>query len=161
MKYIAYGSNLNLGQMARRCPTAKVVGTALLQDYQLTFRCVATIVPKGGAVTPVGVWEIDEQAELSLDRYEGYPHLYRKEYLDVVCNGEKMNCLVYIMNDGLPSLPNMGYFNAIRDGYRDVGLDESFLITSVRRYGKPNKRVKENDTKRAAMLAFVLEEEWI
>ena len=30
-KYIAYGSNLNLRQMARRCPTAKVVGTALLR----------------------------------------------------------------------------------------------------------------------------------
>ena len=40
--YVAYGSNLNLEQMARRCPTAKVVGIGVLKDYQLTFRRVAT-----------------------------------------------------------------------------------------------------------------------
>ena len=37
-KYIAYGSNLNLEQMAFRCPTAKVVGKSELKDYELLFR---------------------------------------------------------------------------------------------------------------------------
>ena len=32
---LAYGSNLNLGQMAYRCPTAKVYGKGMLLDYQL------------------------------------------------------------------------------------------------------------------------------
>ena len=32
--YLAYGSNLHLGQMSRRCPDAKRLGTAMLQDYQ-------------------------------------------------------------------------------------------------------------------------------
>lgn len=36
--YIAYGSNLNLEQMAFRCPTAKVVGKSELKDYELLFR---------------------------------------------------------------------------------------------------------------------------
>lgn len=131
MKYIAYGSNLNLKQMARRCPTAKVVGTALLKDYQLTFRGVATIVPKQGAMTPVAVWDIDEQSERALDRYEGYPHLYRKEYLEIECNGNLMKALVYVMNGCHPSLPSMGYYEAIREGYMDTGLDESFLIGAL------------------------------
>ena len=48
--YIAYGSNLNLPQMAKRCPTAKVVGTSEIKDYALVFRggghgAVATIEP--------------------------------------------------------------------------------------------------------------------
>ena len=30
--YIAYGSNLNLPQMERRCPTAKVVGTSEIKN---------------------------------------------------------------------------------------------------------------------------------
>jgi hypothetical protein len=34
---LAYGSNLNLGQMAYRCPTAKVYGKGMLLDYQLLF----------------------------------------------------------------------------------------------------------------------------
>ncbi|MGB4033604.1 MAG: gamma-glutamylcyclotransferase family protein [Christensenellales bacterium] len=131
MKYIAYGSNLNLKQMAMRCPTAKVVGTAMLKDYQLTFRGVATIVPKAGAITPVAVWDIDEMSERALDRYEGYPNLYRKEYVEVECKGNLMKALVYIMNEHSPALPNIRYYEAIQQGYRDVGLDESFLIGAI------------------------------
>ena len=36
--YIAYGSNLNIKQMANRCPTAKVVGASMLKDWRLLFR---------------------------------------------------------------------------------------------------------------------------
>ena len=36
--YMAYGSNLNLYQMAYRCPTAQVAGKAVLKDYELLFR---------------------------------------------------------------------------------------------------------------------------
>ena len=32
--YIAYGSNLNLGQMARRCPTAEAVKATYLHNYR-------------------------------------------------------------------------------------------------------------------------------
>ena len=32
--YIAYGSNLNLQQMKHRCPTAEVVGTAVLRNWK-------------------------------------------------------------------------------------------------------------------------------
>ena len=81
--YVAYGSNLNLEQMARRCPKAKVVGIGNLKDYQLTFRRVATIEPEKGAITPVGVWEITTSDERALDIYEGYPSYYRKETVTV------------------------------------------------------------------------------
>ena len=37
-KYIAYGSNLNLEQMAVRCPTAQVAGRGEIRDYELLFR---------------------------------------------------------------------------------------------------------------------------
>ncbi len=103
----------------------------MLKDYQLTFRGVATIVPKQGAMTPVAVWDIDEQSERALDRYEGYPHLYRKEYLEIECNGNLRKVLVYVMNSCHPSLPSMGYYEAIREGYMDTGLDESFLIGAL------------------------------
>ena len=62
-KYIAYGSNLNLEQMARRCPTAKVIGAGEIRDHELLFRgyresAVATVEPKKGASVPVLIWEI-------------------------------------------------------------------------------------------------------
>lgn len=58
--YLAYGSNLNIRQMALRCPTAKPVGTAVIKDYELLFKgsktgAYLTIEPKVGAEVPVAV----------------------------------------------------------------------------------------------------------
>lgn len=126
--YVAYGSNLHLKQMGGRCPLAKVVGKGMLKDWQLTFRGVATIEPLEGAETPVAVWEIQPSDEVALDRYEGYPSLYRKEDVTVTMDdGSELTAMVYIMNRGYPSLPNQGYFNTIRQGYDDVGLDPIYL----------------------------------
>ena len=53
--YFAYGSNINLNQMAVRCPAAQVVGPAVLDGYELLFRGnrrgtgVATIEPLHGS----------------------------------------------------------------------------------------------------------------
>lgn len=33
--YIAYGSNLNINQMKYRCPTAKLVGKGVVENYEL------------------------------------------------------------------------------------------------------------------------------
>ena len=78
MIYFAYGSNLNLDQMAHRCPTAKVVGAGMLNGYKLIFNRVASIELDASQSVPVGIWEIGEYCEASLDLYEGYPRLYRK-----------------------------------------------------------------------------------
>jgi hypothetical protein len=105
--YIAYGSNLNLQQMAFRCPTAKVIGASKIKDYELLFRggrrgSVATVEPLKGSHVPVLLWELKEKDLQALDRYEGYPHFYRKEILDVELNGKTISAMVYIMNDGHP-----------------------------------------------------------
>ena len=36
--YFAYGSNLDLEQMAQRCPDAEIVGPVRLENYELRFR---------------------------------------------------------------------------------------------------------------------------
>ena len=36
--YVAYGSNLNIAQMALRCPTAHIYGTGLLNNWELIYR---------------------------------------------------------------------------------------------------------------------------
>jgi AIG2-like family. len=112
--YIAYGSNLNLQQMAFRCPTAKVIGASKIKDYELLFRggrrgSVATVEPLKGSHVPVLLWELKEKDLQALDRYEGYPHFYRKEILDVELNGKTISAMVYIMNDGHPfGAPSVG-----------------------------------------------------
>lgn len=126
--YVAYGSNLNMMQMGWRCPTASVVGTGKIIDYKLTFRRVATIEPSIKQEVPVAVWKIEDSDEKALDRYEGYPNLYRKEMIDVeMDDGTKIKAMVYIMNYGEPGLPYKEYLNTIIKGYQDVGLDPSYL----------------------------------
>lgn len=45
--YFAYGSNLNLDQMARRCPDAEPVGRVRLDGYRLAFRRTVDVQGKG------------------------------------------------------------------------------------------------------------------
>ena len=137
--YIAYGSNLNVMQMAYRCPDAKPLGVSSLEGYKLTFRgnrrgCgVANVEKCKGSSVPVGVWSISFADEYNLDVYEGYPHLYEKEYKEVVLDGEKVSCLVYVMTKGhVICEPTSSYLNTIREGYRDFGIDQKCLDDAVR-----------------------------
>ena len=123
--YVAYGSNIPEDQMAMRCPDARLVGTAILRDWQLLFRGVATIEKHKRRNTPVVVWEISEEDEKHLDVYEGYPHLYYKKMVRVEVfpieggNARWMDAMVYIMQDSFPlAEPTPGYFKVIYDGYK-------------------------------------------
>ena len=80
---------------------------------------------------PVLLWEISPQDEKSLDCYEGFPHLYRKEEYETELNGQKITGIAYIMNRGQISAPNIGYLNTILQGYRENYLDVQFLNTAV------------------------------
>ena len=111
--YLAYGSNLNVAQMQRRCPTARVVGTAEIKDYELLFKgsmtgSYLTIEKAEGKAVPVAVWEVKKQDEIALDRYEGYPSFYYKKEMEIEYTGivthrkRKVKALVYIMHEDRP-----------------------------------------------------------
>lgn len=125
--YIAYGSNMNKEQMARRCPKATPIGKQTLQDYKLEFRGVANIIKCKGETTPVALWSITETCERSLDRYEGYPRLYRKEYIKLKINGREVIGMVYVMNKGEIAPPSDYYYNVIKQGYKDFQVDITTL----------------------------------
>ena len=136
--YVAYGSNLNLKQMKRRYPTAKVIGTTILRNWRLLFRggsmcAVATVERFKGGNVPILIWELQPQDELALDHYEGWPHLYRKESMRVTLNGKQVRTMIYIMNeDGNPyGSPSAYYFNTIREGYISAGFDIDILRNAV------------------------------
>ena len=136
--YIAYGSNLNLEQMSRRCPTAHVVGAATLHNWKLMFRggshsAVATIERKIGSKVPVLVWKIQPRDEHSLDSYEGWPYLYRKETLRLTVHGRRVYAMAYIMNEkGRPyGIPSDYYFDTIWMGYKSAGFDTRILQNAV------------------------------
>lgn len=125
MKYIAYGSNMVSSQMARRCPSAKLVGTGYIEGARLEFYRHATVVrtkQKADRV-PVAVWEISEADERNLDRYEGYPSYYiKQEWLVRLDSGESVQGMIYLMRSILLSPPDDSYYDCIRKAYEDLGL---------------------------------------
>ncbi|MBU5439764.1 gamma-glutamylcyclotransferase [Tissierella sp. MSJ-40] len=137
--YIAYGSNLNLNQMKYRCPTARVIGTSELKDYELVFRgsrygAVATIEPCEGSTVPVLLWSIKPDDEKALDRYEGYPNFYGKSGVDITVGNYKATAMVYIMTEGYKlGNPSDSYLKTIEEGYIDAGFDLDILYNAVKK----------------------------
>lgn len=136
--YIAYGSNLNLRQMAMRCPTAQLVGTGEVRDYELQFKgqphgAFATIGPKDGASVPVAVWSLRSRDEKALDIYEGVKagHYFKKE-IPVQLGDQTKLALVYIMNpEAQFGIPTQRYYNAVLEGYENCKLDPHILNRAV------------------------------
>ena len=143
--YIAYGSNLNVAQMVRRCPGAKPIGTAELEHKTLYFRgsgsgYYLTIEPKIGSKVPVAIWEVTAEDEEALDRYEGYPRFYYKHDFDLAVTlldsrtTKELRCFAYIMTDGRDvGLPTPYYMETCIQGYRDFGFDTRILKRTVER----------------------------
>lgn len=130
--YVAYGSNINLEQMAYRCPNSTVAGTAMLQGYELQFRRHATIEPNEDSEVPILLWELDPHDERFLDRYEGFPKYYRKENITLEMDGETVEAMIYIMNGDTPlEVPTEQYYNTIEQGYKENGLDTSYLEVAL------------------------------
>jgi len=135
--YIAYGSNLNTEQMRFRCPTAEKVVAGELKDYRLEFRgrensAVATITPAKGYSVPILTWAIKAMDEKSLDRYEGYPFLYRKEDMELEIDGEKVQAMLYIMNEGRElGMPSEYYLETILEGYAEAGFDTAPIMDAL------------------------------
>lgn len=134
--YFAYGSNINLDQMAYRCPSATVIGPVTLEGYELTFRGradgsgVANIEPKQDAAVPGLLWTITPDCERALDRYEGAPRLYVQQDVTVRdARGKEYEVMAYVMTDLFrePAMPSLFYFQGIRDGYAQNGMDEKPL----------------------------------
>lgn len=136
--YIAYGSNMHKGQMAFRCPSAVVIGKGILHGYRMMFRGsrrsgVATIERSEGNDLPVLLWEITPEDEKALDRYEGYPYLYRKETIPVFFGGRTLRAMAYVMNERYPyTVPSRSYESVIAEGYRDMGVPRRILDEAIK-----------------------------
>jgi hypothetical protein len=143
MLYWAYGSNLSVEAMKRRCPRARKISSLILPDARLVFRHVADVEYHKGASCPGGLWRITEQCEAVLDRYEGVrgDHgLYSKIYIKLQYNGRERRCLIYQMNEDGIAPPGEGYLGVIAQGYMDFDLDLAQLDEAVMRsWGEKNR----------------------
>lgn len=131
MYYVAYGSNLNIAQMKKRCPSAEIVGTGHLKNWRLVFNIHLDIIPEKGKIVPVAVWEIKDKNDWkNLDRYEGYPDYYIRKKIKVkMDDGNTINGTVYIMTKERKGIcpPYEIYYDVCKEGYKDFELSTRYL----------------------------------
>ena len=137
--YIAYGSNMDVEQMAHRCPEAQLLGTGLLEGWRLMFKgsltgAYATIEREKGLTVPILLWRISAADEERLDRYEGFPSFYYKRTIQATRTGAndedlgKTRGMAYIMHEERKlGVPSMHYLEILAKAYEKFGFDEEIL----------------------------------
>jgi hypothetical protein len=136
--YLSYGSNLCIKAMRQRCPDASPVLNKkgkpkhhMLSNAKLVFRGVADIDFCPGSRAPVGLWWISERDEAALDRFEGYPQSYQKFHIWMDAAKTRQG-LIYLMSDRKGIHPPLDYYFAtLETGYRNFGIDRSYLEDAV------------------------------
>ena len=135
--FAAYGVAVNRAEMAKHCPTAKLIGTTELKNYRIAFcgskaDALATIEKTKGGSVPALLWEISPQDEAALDRWIGVPELYREATIKVRRDGAPVDALIFILISGKPqNKPSAFYYSTLLEGYRAAGFDADILKAAV------------------------------
>ncbi|KAF2395720.1 hypothetical protein EJ06DRAFT_517439 [Trichodelitschia bisporula] len=157
--YFAYGSNLWLAQMARRCPSSPYTGLARLHGYYwlINSRGYANVAKLPNTLeTPdtSHVWALTYALtpadEAALDINEGVPHAYEKAYVsadywpagwadepvDITLPTVQCEVLVYIdRKRTVPDVPRKEYVYRMNRGVADAlacGVPETYVERVIR-----------------------------
>lgn len=133
--YFAYGSNMSSVAIGRRCPSAALVGTALLVDHQLTFFLedaswygggVAGVVPVAGVHVEGVVYRLDDADLAALDRYEAIDDgdYVRARVVVQLTRGEPVEVWIYLPGRGVERwvAPSEPYLTILLEGAAEHGL---------------------------------------
>ena len=146
--YFAYGSNLNLQQMARRCPDSRPVSPAVAIGYGLVFPRpdsewrggVAGITPDDQAHVEGAVYEISDSDLEALDHYEAVSEgEYTRIDIPVTLrSGSNITAITYQANPepGGPFTPSPRYLRTMLKGARQHSLSPAW-IKHLRQFGDP------------------------
>ena len=130
--YFAYGSNMNLEQMADRCPGAKMLGVARKPGWRFIIngRGYVTALDDPSAEVLGCLWELTDEHWKSLDRYEGvaggYYHRVDCE-LTLIDSEKVVEAIAYRASDETTGVPSGAYADAVIQGAREIGLPSAYL----------------------------------
>lgn len=139
MLYFAYGSNMDFGQMRKRCPSAITITTASLRHHRLAFTRfaesrgggVADIVPSDGDVVEGVIYEIKDDDAKRLDGYEGIGENYyqRLQVRPTLHAGEVIEVFAYKAVEQGNFQPSKAYIGRLIAGAKYHGLSPQYIAT--------------------------------
>src|SRR5277367_1152768 len=128
--YFAYGANMDVEDMARRCPRSRPLGVARLMRHRLAITREGWLTATRDARGRVhGVlWDLALADVSALDRFEGVGDgLYKKTTQPVIMAAGPKRALVYFgRNDG-PGRAGAAYIRAVIATARGWRLPEEAL----------------------------------
>jgi gamma-glutamylcyclotransferase (GGCT)/AIG2-like uncharacterized protein YtfP len=131
--YFAFGSNMHRGQMAARCPGARPMGPAVLDNWRflITRDGYASVEPEPGGLVHGVLWRCTPKHIATLDAYEDVPGgWYRPVRVSVRCAGLSHMALAYRCRVRLPGRPARGYHDRV-------------VIPAAREWGLPGAYISE------------------
>jgi gamma-glutamylcyclotransferase (GGCT)/AIG2-like uncharacterized protein YtfP len=133
--YFAYGSNMNVGAMARRCPRSKALGLARLERHRLAVMregCLTAVRDSHGAIHGV-LWELALSDIASLDRHEDLSKgLYTKETQPVIAERGPKRAIVYFGANSGPGVLRPAYIAEVLAAARSWPLPAEGLAALER-----------------------------
>jgi hypothetical protein len=123
--YFAYGSNMDVDAMARRCPRSRPLGLARLARFRLAVMREGwlTVVRAPAAKVHGLLWELALADVPALDRYESLGRgLYAKAIAPVVSKDGPKRALLYVGSNAGPGTPGPDYIAGVIAAARACGL---------------------------------------
>lgn len=139
--YLAYGSNLHPLRLARRLPSARLVGTVRLPGYRLAFhkrgmdgsaKCDLELTDESGSLAYGAVYSVAAPDIERLDKLEDLGTGYFKERVTLRVNGVALSAFVYFASQ-THIAPDLLPF----DWYR------GFVLAGARGHGFPKEYVEQ------------------
>lgn len=134
--YFAYGSNLSRAAMARRCPGARAVGPAIIDDHAFFVGIDGwgSVKPKRGARVYGVLWRLTPRDIAALHAYELlHQGLYDVRYLPVRHGSKRVRAMIYLLRRRSVGKPKPGYVEMIAAAARAWKLPEAY-VRSVERW---------------------------
>lgn len=137
--YFAYGSNLSLKQMRKRCPSTQFAGIATLRGWRLWFPLVskirwgggvASIKPEPDSRVEGVLYSISWDDLQRMDGFEGVDiGMYERHELEVLAAGEMRRAWSYIgrIEAGAPFDTTRAYMDTILEGAIEHGLSPDWI----------------------------------
>jgi hypothetical protein len=122
----AYGANIVAEDMAKRCPAARELGTAVLPGWRFAImeQGYATLLADARSRAVGVLWSITPRCERDLDAFEGVSRgLYGKETLMI----DGAPALVYLAASTAPGCPRAGYLEPIVAAAEARGFPADYL----------------------------------
>lgn len=131
--YFAYGSNLSLAQMKRRCPSSVPLCKMTLPGYRLEIKKFCDVVKDPESSVDGAIYWLSPQDHAALDGFEGVPYSYKKRWTKAEIEWEDgtkevVDILFYTMvRERDTYTPTESYFQTCLNGCSDWNIDTDQL----------------------------------